>query len=183
VWTDPRVVSVSGGKLTTFRLIARDVLEAAKPWLTDCNLDGGQRVFRAASLSENFGLPASVVRRLTGFYGAEAQELLDSADASDLVKIPGTSVLWAELRWAAESEAVVHLDDLLLRRTRIGLLVPQGGLTHTERLRTLLQPVLGWSDDQWEAEVSRYREIWERYYWLPAQSVVTEVSKPYAEHA
>jgi len=185
VWTDPRVVSVSGGKLTTFRLIARDVLNAAKPWLPDCNLDGSQRVFHVATLSENYGLPASIVRRLTGFYGAEAQEMLDSADAADLVKIPGTSVLWAELRWAAENEAVVHLDDLLLRRTRIGLLVPQGGLTHAERLRSILQPVLGWSDDHWAEEVSRYRAIWERYYWLPAttESVAVTGKQAAAEQA
>ena len=41
--------------------------------------------------------------------------------------IPGTETLWAELRWAARAEAVVHLEDLLLRRTRLGLLLRGGG--------------------------------------------------------
>ena len=44
------------------------------------------------------------------------------AKTGELDAIDGTGILWAELRWAAEHEAVVHLDDLLLRRTRLGLL-------------------------------------------------------------
>jgi glycerol-3-phosphate dehydrogenase len=78
-------------------------------------------------------------------------------------------VLWAELVWSAANEQVVHLDDLLLRRTRVGLLVPQGGLTHESTLKSLLQSPLGWSDAQWQEEVRRYRILWETFYWLPSE--------------
>jgi glycerol-3-phosphate dehydrogenase len=72
--------------------------------------------------------------------------------------------LWAELRWAARDEGVVHLDDLLLRRVRLGLLLPQGGLSIMERIRTIAQLELGWSDDRWAQEVSDYTILWNRCY-------------------
>jgi hypothetical protein len=40
--------------------------------------------------------------------------------------VAGTQILWAELVWCARHESVHHLDDLLLRRTRYGLILPQG---------------------------------------------------------
>lgn len=170
VWKDGRLVSVSGGKLTTFRLIANDVMRAAAEWLPDNDgSDRNARVFSAVTVSNP--QPRRVNdddwRRLCGFYGNDAADVLAQADDEDLEPVPGSQIFWAELRWAAAGEAIVHLDDLLLRRTRLGLLVPQGGMTHEKRLRTLLQPVLGWSDHRWQEETERYRRLWETYYWLP----------------
>lgn len=62
--------------------------------------------------------------------------------------IPDTPFLWAELCWAGAREAVVHLDDLLLRRVRLGLVLPHGGLRLMDRIRPLVQPVLGWDDQR-----------------------------------
>ncbi|MFZ3078354.1 MAG: glycerol-3-phosphate dehydrogenase C-terminal domain-containing protein, partial [Bellilinea sp.] len=75
--------------------------------------------------------------------------------------------LWAELRWAARAEQVVHLEDLLLRRTRLGLLLPAGGLAEFERIREVCQPELGWSDQRWQMEVSNYLSLWQRSYSPP----------------
>lgn len=171
VWTDGRLVSVSGGKLTTFRLIALDVLKATAQWLPDFGAaDDAAPVFTHHAITESVpGLTAEVVRRLRGFYGADFDRLIAFSAAEDLTVIPGTEMIWAEITWCAGHEAVVHLDDLLLRRTRFGLLVPKGGLTHEARLKVSIQPQLGWSDERWDEEVSRYRHIWERFYWLPSQ--------------
>ena len=90
-------------------------------------------------------------------------------------EVPGSCALWAELRWAAAHESVVHLDDLLLRRTRIGLLVEDGGMIFEDRIRAICQPLLAWSDTQWQQEASRYREIWHQHYSLPVDETSTTV--------
>ena len=62
----------------------------------------------------------------------------------------------------------MHLDDLLLRRNRLGLLLKNGGLDLLHELKERLQPMLGWSDEHWAAEVERYRRLWMQYYSLPS---------------
>ena len=89
------------------------------------------------------------------------------AQASDLQTIAGTQTLWIELAIAARHEAVVHLDDLLLRRTRLGLLLPRGGLDQIARIRALCEPHLQWGDDGWSAELQRYRALVAAHYTLP----------------
>jgi glycerol-3-phosphate dehydrogenase len=75
--------------------------------------------------------------------------------------------LWAELRWAARNEGVVHLDDLLLRRVRLGLLLPVGGLPWLELIRAIVQPELGWDDERWAEETAVYANQWHSHYYLP----------------
>jgi glycerol-3-phosphate dehydrogenase len=74
------------------------------------------------------------------------------------------SPLWAELRWAARNEAVVHLEDLLLRRVRLGLLLPQGGLSIIEKIRLIVQPELRWTDGRWDEEIAAYLALWRSTY-------------------
>jgi glycerol-3-phosphate dehydrogenase len=93
------------------------------------------------------------------------------AEDGDFETVPGTQTLWLELRIAALHEAVVHLDDLLLRRTRLGILLARGGLDHEPRIRALCQKALGWGDARWQAEVARYRALIEAHYSLPAPSM------------
>jgi glycerol-3-phosphate dehydrogenase len=75
--------------------------------------------------------------------------------------------LWVELRWAARNEGVIHLDDLLLRRVRLGLLLPEGGLPWLNQIRAIVQPELGWDDERWRAEAAEYTHRWYAYYALP----------------
>ncbi|CAN0554732.1 unnamed protein product, partial [Laminaria digitata] len=58
----------------------------------------------------------------------------------------------------------MHLDDLMLRRTRLGLILPQGGLSCLPRLQAEVGPSLDWSEQRWAAEVQRYRQAWQRAY-------------------
>ena len=106
-------------------------------------------------------------RRLLGRYGAQAPRLVAAAQPGELEPIPGTHTLWAELRWAARSEQVCHLDDLLLRRTRLGLLLPQGGAAIFPALQRICQQELGWTAERWQSEQTRYQELWRRCYSLP----------------
>jgi len=81
--------------------------------------------------------------------------------------VAASNLLWAELRWAARAEAVVHLDDLLLRRARLGLLLPHGGLECLEPIRTIVQPELGWDNERWQDEATTYARLWKKCYHLP----------------
>ena len=71
--------------------------------------------------------------------------------------MPGTPTLWAELRWAARAKTVCGLDDLLLRRVRIGLVLPHGAGALLPQLRAIVQPELGWDDATWQTQETRYR--------------------------
>jgi glycerol-3-phosphate dehydrogenase len=169
VWSEPGLLSVTGGKLTTFRVIALDVLRHARAQLpgwhdTPCR----QPVFEPAAIPvPPHRLARTALRRLAGRYGEHAQALLDAARPAELETIPGTETLWAELRWAARAEAVQQLDDLLLRRTRLGLQLKSGGAAVLDQVRAICQPELGWSDLRWDQEVRRYTALWSSHYSLP----------------
>ncbi len=161
------LITLTGGKLTTFRLMAQDALALAAPYAGKAFARDDAAVFTPAS-----ALPphwsAAVRHRLAARYGYRAAELCRSASDADLQLIAGTSTLWLELAIAARSEAVLHLDDLLLRRTRLGILLPRGGLDHLVRIRALCAPHLQWSDERWSTELERYRAIIAAHYQLPA---------------
>ena len=152
-WGSNGLVAIAGGKLTTFRAIALDALRLVKQQLPgwDDPLDA------CAVFAPVPHVDAGVPRRLHGRFGACAAALLDAARPGELERIPGTETVWAELRWAARSEAVRQLDDLLLRRTRLGLLLRDGGTAHMDRIRAICQPELGWDDARWTQEDAAYR--------------------------
>jgi glycerol-3-phosphate dehydrogenase len=101
---------------------------------------------------------------LAGRYGNEIIQLLGTAKKSELEPIEGLPNLWAELRWAAREEGVEHLNDLLLRRVRLGLLLTRGGRDLLGRIRSIVQPELGWTDERWQQEESAYLKTWQTYY-------------------
>lgn len=162
IW-DEGLLTVTGGKLTTFGSMARAALAKAARYL-------GPPSHPSTKVRERWGSEgvwgeAEPWRpRLLGRYGAEAALLVQTARPGELEPIPGTTTLWAEVRWAAEREGVVHLDDLLLRRVRLGLTLPGGAIPLLERLRPLIQPALGWDEARWQMEVRRYQEIWHSAY-------------------
>jgi glycerol-3-phosphate dehydrogenase len=105
--------------------------------------------------------------RLVGRHGADAPAILAACEPGELKPIGESSALWAELRWAAQAEGVVHLDDLLLRRVRLGLLLPEGGIPLLDRIREVVQVELGWDDARWTQEAEAYALLWKRCYHLP----------------
>ncbi len=88
--------------------------------------------------------------------------------------IADTSTLWSELHWAAQEEQVVHLEDLLLRRTRLGIILPDGAADYLPYIRRICQPLLRWNDEHWQVEELAYRNLWRSSYSLPQQELVRE---------
>lgn len=177
VWQENGLLTVTGGKLTTFRLIARDALKSARQRLPDMpDLPGDLPVLNKIDLPlpENVSLEQADWRRLLGRYGADAPKVAEAAQAGELTRIPGTHTLWGELRWAARAEAVIHLEDLLLRRVRIGLLLPNGGAELLPRIREICQTELGWDDARWESEQNAYLELARTCYNLPARQSIPD---------
>ncbi|OIQ72521.1 glycerol-3-phosphate dehydrogenase [mine drainage metagenome] len=170
VWLEHGLLSVTGGKLTTFRLIALDALKRIEALLPQGQGTSGATPLFAPgqALPNTPGLTVQQRQRLQGHYGAQAVAVLAAAQAGELQSIAGTHTLWVQLRWAARAEAVVHLEDLLLRRTRLGLLLKGGGADLLPRIRALCQPELGWSDAHWEQEQAAYLALWQAHYRWPA---------------
>lgn len=166
LWNENGLVTVTGGKLTTFRLMAHAALRAVRAQIS-APLSGRPRRVLEAAPALAADLHPMLAARLTGRYGADAPELVAAAQPGELDSIADSVALWAELRWAARAEGVVHLHDLLLRRVRLGLLLPEGGLPHLSRIRAIVQPELGWDDARWEREADEYARLWQASYAPP----------------
>ncbi|MBA2881889.1 glycerol-3-phosphate dehydrogenase [Desulfosalsimonas propionicica] len=170
VWENQGLVTVTGGKLTTFRLLARDALKAAADNLPQCALPPDRDpVFTPPAQRpglKNLLTPATR-QRLYGRYGRQADIILDFCRQHTPAVIPKTNILWAEISFAAAHEQVHHLTDLLLRRVRLGLLAPEGGRRHLDAIGDLCRPALGWDKHRWEKEKTDYLETWRRYYGPP----------------
>ena len=174
LWNENGLLTVTGGKLTTYRLMAQQALGAIDHRMRNGRQAANDTQFARTSPLDPAELPAAVSPalrlRLAGRHGAETAALLAAARPTELEPAANTPVLWAELRWAARAEAVVHLDDLLLRRARLGLLLPRGGLDCLEAIRQVVQPELGWSDERWGIEARGYADLWKRCYHCPPQN-------------
>lgn len=121
-------LSVFGGKLTTFRRLAEHALErlgpylpeAGPPWTARSILPGGEdfdgTAFRALRRRYPF-LDEATADRLARSYGSEANEVLGDTPRSDL----GHGLYEAELRWLIDKEWARTADDVLWRRTKLGL--------------------------------------------------------------
>ncbi len=175
LWQREGLISVTGGKLTTFRAIALDVLRHAARQLPHWQADLGPRaifapspvVAPAAAAARAPRLAPGHARRLQGRYGAQAAALAAAARDGELEEIPGTETLWAQLRWAARHESVQRLEDLMLRRSRLGIQLAQGGAAVLSRVRAICQSELAWDDQRWAAEEAAYLALCRSNYSLP----------------
>jgi glycerol-3-phosphate dehydrogenase len=122
------------------------------------------RIFNPLPDFSSFSLEPSRLVYLAGRYGNETARLISAAKEGELEPIEQLPNVWAELRWAAREEGVEHLDDLLLRRVRLGLLLPLGAGDLLGRIRSIAQPELEWSDERWQQEETAYLQTWQRYY-------------------
>jgi glycerol-3-phosphate dehydrogenase len=166
------LVTVTGGKLTTFHPAALDVLEVVRRHIPEAPASAGkQPVLDAVSKPQ---ARVMVSRRILGRYGNAASATVEAAREGEWEALPQTHTLWAEVRWAARAEAVVHLEDLMLRRTRLGLLLPHGGEALLPQIGAICREELGWDDARWEAEAADYMALWNASYSLPERATIPD---------
>jgi len=173
VWEDKGLVTVTGGKLTTFRVLARDALKAAGPYLP---FHGKNICYeRPEPLScivkniQGLGIPDKAAERIAGRYGSAAERLILKSGPDAAVPVENTSTLWAEIVYGAACENIRHLSDLLLRRVRIGLFFEDGGAHLLDRVQELCRSCLPWDEDKWEQEKTEYMKLWNRCYLPPGR--------------
>jgi glycerol-3-phosphate dehydrogenase len=166
VWEEDGLITVTGGKLTTFRIMAEEALlkaSAKLPHPIDLNLR--KRYFNPLPKTLSQGrVLSSEFTYLLGRYGSETDDLLNCAKEGENQPIGDLPNLWSEIRWTSRTGGVEHLDDLLLRRVRLGMLLPDGASDLMNRIRAIAQPELGWDDAKWQREEKRYREIYKQSY-------------------
>jgi len=177
IWEENGLLTVTGGKLTTFRLIGLEVLNAIRYRLPEMREpDQHMPVLNQIDfqIPECNDLSDNCRRRLLGRFGADALLMVNSAQPGEFEIIPGTNYLWAELRWAARSEGVCHLDDLLLRRTRLGLILPHGAKSLLPRVKNICLVELGWNESRWQNELTNYNQLWNDCYSLPSNEIIPD---------
>jgi glycerol-3-phosphate dehydrogenase len=170
----PGLVAVAGGKYTTYRVMARDAIDAAArgldrhvpPSATHITPLVGGNGFQAlwnrrARVAADAGVHVARVEHLLRRYGTLTHELLAMiADEPTLGEpLPGADdYLSVEVRYAASHEGALHLDDVLTRRTRISIETWDRGLEAAEPAARLMAEPLGWDEETIAREVELYRE-------------------------
>jgi len=169
------LVSIGGGKLTTYRLMARDAVDAAlqatglrAPRAADTSalrLTGAPGYHELSrhtrALSAHYGTTPAVARHLLDRYGAHALAVLELIAARPALAepvVPGLGYVLAEAVYSARHELVTTLEDILARRTRLNLLDEEHGTGVARRIAELVAPELGWDEARIAAEVARYRD-------------------------
>ena len=168
VWEDKGLVTVTGGKLTTFRLLALDALDAAKKYLPQHLKIQTKIAIQKPEMNDSFlDLPEVLKQRLYGRYGHMAKEILKNNDKERFTHIADTSSLWIELCHAAQHENIHNLSDLMLRRVRIGLFLPNGGKAYLDKIEKICKPFLSWDKERWASEKNTYMDLWQKFYSPP----------------
>jgi len=154
------IYSLVGGKWTTFRALAEQVADEILRVLgrkrvrssADVPIGGGKGYPR---MPEGTGLPQDRLLTLQERYGTGADSVVAYMQAGPDAPLnchPGYSR--REIEYIALNERVVHLDDLIMRRTLMGLL-GEVNRPLLEELASIVSPVLGWPEEKAAAEIER----------------------------
>ena len=168
----PGLVVIAGGKWTTYRVMAKDAIDAAVDALDGkipasatenialLGAEGYQAAWnKRGKIARAFGVHTARIEHLLNRYGVLTDELLDliKDDPTLAEALPGADdYIGAEVVYAASHEGALHLDDVLARRTRISIEAWDRGVSAAPVAAKLMGGVLGWDEERIEKEVSYY---------------------------
>ena len=168
----PGLVSVAGGKYTTYRVMASDVIDAASQHLLhvvpeSCTsgialvgADGYQALInRAQDLADEHGVMIEDIIHLLNRYGNLISEVLEPLILDESWKerlLDGLPYLRAEIRYAVSHERALTIGDVLMRRTRIALESADRGRAAAPVVAEIMARVLMWDDARREEEIASY---------------------------
>jgi glycerol-3-phosphate dehydrogenase len=175
------LISIVGGKLTTYRNLSRQTVdmvrkklgrEAPESRTAKAPLPGGETpdfAAFAAGFKATSGLADELAERLVKLYGVRAPDVLEMAGDDPSLRMPlgpsatvETGIIGAEVLYAFRREMAQTLSDVLLRRTMVGM-GPSVGLDVDEAAAQVAVKHLGWNEDRARSEVEAYRGYVERY--------------------
>ena len=168
IFADENLFSIAGGKLTTFRIMAEDLIQKILPLLPEKNIEK-QKKETVQKEDSPLIEDARQYHRFSGIYGSSLQEFLSELQPEELKTLANTSFTLSEIRWAVRHEMVRHLSDLMLRRTRLGLLVQNGGKQLLDTIKPIVIQEKNWSEEKWEQEVIDYLKVWINCYSIPSK--------------
>ncbi|MCK6545971.1 glycerol-3-phosphate dehydrogenase [Myxococcota bacterium] len=173
LYRDGRMVTIAGGKLTTYRRMAAEVVDAAAD-ATGARCAGsstGNAVLPGArGITDDFDMlarqlrvradmPDDVALRLANVYGARAKDIVELAQKDERLFeriTPDRDAIMAEVVYGVERELAVSLEDVLVRRTSIALTAQDQGLGAAERVAALMASRLGWDDAEKQRNLDEY---------------------------
>ncbi|AKU18288.1 glycerol-3-phosphate dehydrogenase/oxidase [Luteipulveratus mongoliensis] len=169
----PGLISIAGGKYTTYRVMAEDAVNAAakdlgalKDSVTEhvplVGADGyAAMVNLKHELAAETGLPEWRIEHLLGRYGSQLHEVLALSEDDPSLLEPvkdAEQYLRAELKYAVTHEGALHLADVLARRTRMSIETKHRGVGAAEEAAAIMAPVLKWSKAKVKDEITAYAE-------------------------
>ena len=174
----PGFVSIAGGKYTTYRVMAKDAVDASVSDLgrpekgvpesvtRDTPLlgaDGFHALVNSADrLASDLGISSEEVLRLLNRYGSDIFEFASLIKENPELRKPisdGAQYLGIEIYFAASHEGAMSVSDVLLRRTRIFFESGDYGLSSTARVAEIISPLLGWSAEQAQVSIREYEDL------------------------
>jgi len=166
------LISVAGGKYTTYRVMAKDVIDVAARALPrrvpescthEVPLLGAEGFAawqnRRDELARESQLHPQQIDHLLGRYGSRIVEVLDLIRRNPELARPldgADNYLAAEVHYAATHEGALHLDDILTRRTRISIETFDRGVEAARAVAAIVGPILGWDEAAHEREIEHY---------------------------
>ncbi|HEV7848997.1 MAG TPA: glycerol-3-phosphate dehydrogenase/oxidase [Mycetocola sp.] len=168
----PGLVVIAGGKWTTYRVMAKDAIDAAADALDGkvpnsitenialIGAEGYQAAWnKRGKIARAFGVHKVRIEHLLNRYGVLTDELLDlireRPELNDA--LPGADdYIGAEVVYAASHEGALHLEDALARRTRISIEAWDRGVSAAPVAARLMAGVLGWDEERTQHEIATY---------------------------
>jgi glycerol-3-phosphate dehydrogenase len=177
------LVRVSGGKYTTYRVMAEQTIDAAVGVLGGSGAGRTGTVTRrlvgaadraeldrtAVALAAASSLERAVAARLVARHGTQAPDVVALGRELGLLGrlVDGEDHLEVEVAWAARHELALSIDDVLARRMRLAHELPDRGASIAPRVATILGGELGWDEARTASEVAAYLEAARREFAVP----------------
>jgi glycerol-3-phosphate dehydrogenase len=168
-------VSVAGGKYTTYRIMAKDVVDLAVKDLSEKILDSVTEnlpivgadgyhalVRQIPIIATETNFSEQTIVHLLNRYGSLISEVLDLIGVNpDLGKLltPDLPYLRAEIHYAVSHEGARSVEDVITRRTRLAFEAVDEGVHLAREIADIIAPILGWNNSRKQKSIDQYRDL------------------------